>query len=107
MTDKPKGPPSDLILPKPTFPPMPNDPGKTCHKFFVPVFFPQQDRLNPNAVQMVTNVSNVFCIKEKCMMWNEEAGECWDVSAARGQAQSGDYAYAMRNNVMIEDPKAG
>ncbi len=92
----------NLIIPVPVTPPVP--PGtKNCHRFFAPVVFPEPDKLDPRKANITPRLGNFGCIKANCMLWNEEAGECWDVSAARGLAQSGEYAYAMRNDVTIPD----
>jgi hypothetical protein len=64
-----------------------------CHRMYIPIAIPVQDPLNPRAAKMQATISNVHCVKEKCTLWNAEAGECWDVSAKRGMALAGQIAY--------------
>ncbi len=74
----------------------------TCHRFFAPVVFPEPDRIDPRKANITPRLGNFPCIRDRCMMWNSEAGECWDVSAAKGQALAGQYAYNKINDVHIE-----
>jgi len=75
----------------------------TCHRFFAPVVFPEPDKLDPRRANIIPRMGNFPCIREKCMMWNSVAGECWDVTAAKGQALAGELAYAKLNDVHVPD----
>jgi len=93
--------PSDIILP---IAPKENI-EKTCHRFFAPIVFPEPDHLQPGKFSVMPRMGNFPCIRAKCMLWNAEKAECFDVTAARGQGLAGEYAYAKMNNVAI-DPHA-
>ncbi len=105
MPDTPPKNPLELIIPAPkngkTTPLL----DKICHRWFAPVVFPEADKLIPGKATVTPRMGNFPCAKGACMLWNDEKLECWDVSAARGLAQSGEYHYAMANDVSI--PEAG
>lgn len=67
-----------------------------CHRFYVPMAIPKQDALDPRKATMVPQVANVSCCKERCMLWNEKASECWEKSAFRAQAE---IAYVKANDI--------
>jgi hypothetical protein len=73
-----------------------------CHRFFAPLVIQAPDPLNARMMRVTAQVANVACVKEKCMMWNPDKGECWDVSAAKGQALAGQFAYNRMNDVRID-----
>jgi hypothetical protein len=88
----------EIIVPEPTNAPVP----LMCHRFFAPVVVPQPDRIDPRRVTIQANLGNFACIGAKCTLWNAEAKECWDVTARKGQAIAGQYAYNRMNDVTIE-----
>jgi hypothetical protein len=88
----------DLIVPPPL---VPEVPALMCHKFFVQMAIPQPDRLDPRKANIVPQVANIQCIKEKCMLWNEAENECWEKTAFKAQALQGEWAHAQRNDVSI------
>ena len=94
-----KDKPIELIVPAPVGTP---EPAKICHIFFAPVVVPEPDRIKPGAFNVIPRMGNFPCMGVKCTLWNNDAHECWDVSAKRGQAQAGEYAYAKRNDVVID-----
>lgn len=91
-----------LIIPAPVEKP-PERTLKTCHRFFAPVVLPEMDPLNPRKVNVTPRLGNFPCIEGRCALWNAEKSECWDVSAARGQATAGEYAFNLMNDVHIEN----
>jgi len=36
------------------------------------------------------------------MLWNADASECWDVTAAKAQKNIGDYSFNKANDVHID-----
>lgn len=89
-----------LIVP----PPLPGkEPqGLICHRMYVPVSFAEANPLNPQQGQMKTMVSNVFCIKEKCTLWNGEKLECRDVTDSKSRALVAEHAFNKMNDVSVE-----
>lgn len=83
---------------------MPDVPEATlfCHRFFVQMAFPVPDQLRPGQAKITPQVANIACAKEKCMLWNSDAAECWEKTAFKGQARAGELAYAKLNDVSIE-----
>lgn len=105
MTPLPSTPsknPLPLIIPAPSQGPSPAL-DKVCHRFYAPVVFPEADKLVPGKATVTPRLGNFPCVKEACMLWNAEKSECWDVSAARGLALSGEYAYNKMNDVHIQE----
>ena len=91
------------IVPEIIVPPPPDlPPTLMCHRFFAPVVVPQPDRLDPRKMNIQANLGNFACIREKCTLWNAEAKECWDVTARKGQAYAGQYAFNRMNDVSID-----
>lgn len=76
-----------------------------CHRFYIPIAIPVPDSnaLNQRGMKLQATISNVHCIREKCMLWNSDAGECWEVSAFKGQALAGQLAYNKLNDVHMEN----
>ncbi len=58
-------------------------PALMCHKFFVPFVLQQQDNRISQKINVIPNIGNFPCIKEKCMLWNAEKSECYDVTQAK------------------------
>lgn len=75
---------------------------KKCHRFFVQMAFPVPDKLMPNKMNVAPQVANFDCMGEACMLWNEEEKECWEKTAAKGQALQGQYAFNKMNDVHME-----
>lgn len=96
--------PLEIIIP-PQSPPLPPVNQKACHRFFAPIAIPEQDPLNPHRANVTPRLGNFPCILDRCMMWNEQAGECWEKTAAKGQAMAGQYAFNMMNDVSV--PNSG
>lgn len=96
MVDNGKTTPLGIITPAP------HDEPKACHKFFAPVVIPEMDRLTPNKMNVTPRLGNFPCLRDKCMLWNADKLECWDVTAARGLSLAGEYAFNMMNDVHIE-----
>lgn len=84
---------------------VPEIPPLMCHKFFVGMAFPQADRLDPRKATVQPQVANIPCIKERCMLWNDAEGECWEKTAYKAQALQGEWAHAQRNDVLINNGK--
>jgi hypothetical protein len=76
-----------------------------CHRFYIPIAVPVPDTTvlaGKQGMRLQATISNVHCIREKCTLWNPDAQECWDVSAAKGQALAGQLAYNKLNDVHIQ-----
>lgn len=89
---------STLVLP----PTVKKDPALTCHRFFAPVVIPEQSPINPAQMNITPRLGNFDCIKARCMLWNEEKSECYDVSNAKAQITLAQYAYNKMNDASVE-----
>lgn len=78
------------------------EPELYCHRFFAPVVFPQADPIVPNKVIIDPKMGNFNCVKDKCMLWNKEDRECYDVTAAKAQKVTAEYAFNKMNDVHIQ-----
>lgn len=93
-----------LIIPVPKASDAPKE--LTCHRFFAPVVLPEPDALDPRKLNVMPRLGNFNCLKAKCMLWNAEKEECWDLTALKGQAMVGEYAFGKLNDVHIENAGA-
>lgn len=88
-----------IIVPAPK---IDEKPVLTCHRFYAPVVFPEQDALNPRKMNITPRLANFNCVTIKCMLWNPEAQECRDVTDSKSRAIIAQYAYNKMNDVAIE-----
>jgi hypothetical protein len=96
MSNEPK---TGLAIPPDAF----EKPTLNCHRFFAPVVFPEPDKLQPNRMNITPRMGNFACIKDKCMLWNAEDKECWDVTSAKSQKVQAEYAFNKMNDVHLEN----
>lgn len=103
VNGQPKSPQEPRILvPDSHSTPKPDGATLTCHRFFAPVVVPEPDPLNPRILKIRPRMGNFPCIVDKCMLWNVEDRECYDVTAAKAQKNIGDYAFNLKNDVHID-----
>lgn len=78
------------------------EPELTCHRFFAPVVYPEQDPLVPNKVTITPKLGNFNCLKTKCMLWNAADKECYDVTNAKSQKIMAEYSFNKMNDVHVQ-----
>lgn len=88
-----------LIVPQPK---IEEKPVLTCHRFYAPVVFPENDRIDPRKMNITPRLGNFSCIGAKCTLWNPEALECRDVTDSKSRAIIAQYAFNKINDVHIE-----
>ena len=93
---------SGLIVP----PPLPDANEKMCHRIFVPVPLAMEG-VNPisgqKGLQVNGQIINFKCMKERCSLWDEKKSQCLDRTQAEHLETLAEYAYAMRNDMHIQN----